>query len=182
MTVTEARPEHAAASQTRSLPGRGVHRTGSDVVLLGALALACAAVAAVVAMRGRSETAGVADASSAERSENLPAKIVAAATSAGTALDATHGEPRQVVIAAYAAMVATLTAANPRVRATDTPGRVLDRAAAEGVVDVLAARALIGLFEHARFSTHPVTSQHVAAAGEALVRVRTSAGAFAGVG
>jgi hypothetical protein len=178
VTVTEPRSgPPPTPARSRPAASTGGRHLGRDALLLGALAVAIAAAAGVAARRRPGDDAAPDDGTDVE---NLGAEVAAAATAASSALDVADGDPRSAVIAAYTAMTRTLSAADPKLRATDTPGRLLDRAAAAGVVDVTAAAALIGLFEHARFSTHPVTAAHVTAARDALARVTSSARAFAG--
>lgn len=85
-------------------------------------------------------------------------------------------DPRQAIIACYSAMEATLAAHGARRRAADTPGELLDRAAAAGLVRSDAAGALTDLFRRARFSGHLIPEDAVAAARVALIRLRTDIG------
>lgn len=91
---------------------------------------------------------------------------------------AIHGltDPRQAIIACYSAMEATLAAHGARRRVADTPGELLDRAAAAGLVRSDAAGALTELFRRARFSSHPIPEDAVATAQAALARLRTDIG------
>jgi hypothetical protein len=66
-------------------------------------------------------------------------------------------DPREAVIAAYAAMQETLAARGvPRLRA-EAPREYLQRVLRASAASEAEARTLTGLFEEARFSTHPIS-------------------------
>lgn len=97
--------------------------------------------------------------------------VAEGALAALTGLDS-DADPRAAVIAAYAGMVAALDAAGADRAAVLTPGRLLLRAAAAGLIDGGDARSLTTLFELARFSTHEITPADVADARARLDAVR----------
>ncbi|MGV0605917.1 DUF4129 domain-containing protein [Mycolicibacterium sp. XJ1904] len=81
-------------------------------------------------------------------------------------------EPREAIIACYAAMERELTrvpGAAPQ--AYDTPTEVLARAVASGALRSDSATELVELFEEARFSPHVMSEQHRDAAVQVLNRV-----------
>lgn len=83
-------------------------------------------------------------------------------------------EPREAIIACYAAMERELTrvpGAAPQ--AYDTPTEVLARAVASGALRSDSATELVELFEEARFSPHVMSEQHRDAAVRVLNRVLT---------
>jgi hypothetical protein len=81
-------------------------------------------------------------------------------------------EPREAIIACYAAMERELTrvpGAAPQ--DCDTPTEVLGRAVARGALHADSATELVELFEEARFSPHVMTEAHRDAAVRVLERV-----------
>ncbi|OBB70622.1 DUF4129 domain-containing protein [Mycobacterium sp. 852014-52144_SCH5372336] len=81
-------------------------------------------------------------------------------------------EPREAIIACYAAMERELTrvpGAAPQ--AYDTPTEVLARAVASGALRSDSATELVELFEEARFSPHVMSERHRDAAVQVLNRV-----------
>ncbi|OBI74329.1 DUF4129 domain-containing protein [Mycobacterium sp. E740] len=81
-------------------------------------------------------------------------------------------EPREAIIACYAAMERELTrvpGAAPQ--AYDTPTEVLARAVASGALRSDSATELVDLFEEARFSPHVMNESHRDAAVQVLNRV-----------
>jgi hypothetical protein len=100
------------------------------------------------------------------------------------ALQANH-EPREAIIACYAAMEQGFAAAGSAAAAADTPTEVLARATAAGIVRSASAQVLTGLFRRARYSAEPMTPADSAAAATALAQLRADladADAGAGVG
>jgi hypothetical protein len=87
-----------------------------------------------------------------------------------------HTDPRAAIVAAYAAMAATLAAGLARrgssARASDTPTELLTRAVGSGLVSEGPATTLTELFREARFSRHPMGEGHRRAAEDALEAVR----------
>ena len=83
-------------------------------------------------------------------------------------------EPREAIIACYAAMERELTWVPGAVpQACDTPTEVLARAVACGAVRSDSATELVDLFEEARFSPHVMGEKHRDAAVRVLNRVLT---------
>ncbi|MGE2732548.1 DUF4129 domain-containing protein [Mycolicibacterium vaccae] len=70
-------------------------------------------------------------------------------------------DPREAIIACYAAMESELEKSpNTSPQASDTPSEVLARAVARRVLRAGSAAELVDLFEEARFSGHVMTEQH----------------------
>lgn len=83
-------------------------------------------------------------------------------------------EPREAIIACYAAMERELTRVPGAVpQACDTPTEVLARAVASGALRSDSATELVELFEEARFSPHVMSEHHRDAAVQVLNRVLT---------
>lgn len=83
-------------------------------------------------------------------------------------------EPREAIIACYAAMERELTRVPGAVpQACDTPTEVLARAVASGALRADSATGLVELFEEARFSPHVMSEKHRDAAVQVLNRVLT---------
>lgn len=82
-------------------------------------------------------------------------------------------EPREAIIACYAAMERGFTAAGSAPAAADTPAEVLARAAEAGIIRSAAPELLTGLFRRARYSTYPMTSADSRVAADALTEMRT---------
>ena len=173
--TTPATPTTTAPTGHRRA-SRGSGHGGRDAALLAFAAVVAAAGAGALALgRRRGDRAREQDVRHDAASEDeVRADVAAAATAASAALDRIDSDPRAAVIAAYSAMTRALTGADPQLRAGDTPRRLLERAVAAGIVDPQPARTLITHFEHARFSTHPVTALHVDAARTALEQVQAS--------
>ena len=81
-------------------------------------------------------------------------------------------EPREAIIACYAAMERELTRVPGAVpQDCDTPSEVLARAVDNRALRADSATELVELFEEARFSPHVMTEQHRDAAVGVLERV-----------
>jgi uncharacterized membrane protein YhdT len=81
-------------------------------------------------------------------------------------------EPREAIIACYAAMEAALANAPEAVpQDSDTPSEVLARAIEHHAIHGASAGELVGLFAEARFSPHVMNEQHREAAVRALEAV-----------
>lgn len=81
---------------------------------------------------------------------------------------ALEGEARAAIIACYAAMEESLSAAGlPRLH-SDSPADLLARAAGRGLIAGGAAGRLAELFREARYSTHAMTPRHLTDARAAL--------------
>lgn len=81
-------------------------------------------------------------------------------------------DPRAAIIAAYEQMQHTAQERGLVPGVTDTPAEFLARAARTGAVDPAAAARLTELFERARFSHRPITSDDRSAARAALAELR----------
>lgn len=78
-------------------------------------------------------------------------------------------QPREAIIACYAAMEQALAGApDAAPQASDTPSEVLARAVGNRALSPASASELVALFTEARFSTHVMTEQHRQAAERAL--------------
>jgi Domain of unknown function (DUF4129) len=150
------------------LPGatRRAGPAGSDFLHGVVAALAVLAVGALVVAGlwlRRRRRAGAA------RGGRPPAPSpLAAAVAAGTAALGATADPREAIIACYAAMEATLAAAGSPRRAADTPEELLSRAEGDGIIRTPAARRLTALFREARFSPHRLADSQRRAALAAL--------------
>jgi hypothetical protein len=85
-----------------------------------------------------------------------------------TALDEVAGDPREAVVACYAAMEAALSSAGSGRHSAESPEEFLARAVAEGWLPAEPGRRLTRVFLAARYSSAPVTAADVAAGREAL--------------
>ena len=90
------------------------------------------------------------------------------AVSSGRQALADLDDARAAIIACYAAMERSLSAAGADHEAADTPDEFLARAAGAGLVRGTAAGNLTGLFYEARFSRHELTAAQRDAARDAL--------------
>jgi len=90
------------------------------------------------------------------------------AVSSGRQALADLDDARAAIIACYAAMERSLSAAGADHEAADTPDEFLARAAGAGLVRGTAAGKLTGLFYEARFSGHELTAAQRDAARDAL--------------
>ncbi len=82
------------------------------------------------------------------------------------------GEPREAIIACYAAMERGFAAAGSAPAVADTPAEVLARARRAGLVKAEPAEALAGLFRRARYSRYPMTGADSRVAADALTEMR----------
>jgi hypothetical protein len=110
----------------------------------------------------------------ARRRENAPEPRALVAAGARDAIDAIAipADPRAAVLAAYARMEAALADAGLARRASEAPREYLSRLA-DGLGGGRAPAArLTGLFERARFSTHPIGEDVRSDALDALAALR----------
>jgi len=84
----------------------------------------------------------------------------------------THADPREAIIACYAAMERGFAAAGSAPAAADTPAEVLARAADAGIIRSSSPEVLTGLFRRARYSADPMTSADSGMAASALAQMR----------
>jgi hypothetical protein len=146
----------------------GASGSGSNWPLLAGMVLAVAAVIvlAVLARRRR------------RREHGLTRHRAAAADPLSAGLIAGHDallagrEPREAIIACYAAMERGFAAAGSVPDAADTPAEVLTRASEAGLIRSDSAAVLTGLFRRARYSSQPMTGADSDAAASALTRMR----------
>lgn len=82
------------------------------------------------------------------------------------------GDPRQAIIACYAAMERGFAAVGSAPAAADTPAEVLTRATESGIVRSESAGLLTGIFRRARYSTQPMTDVDSTQAATALAQMR----------
>ncbi|MBD0292941.1 MAG: DUF4129 domain-containing protein [Jiangellaceae bacterium] len=95
--------------------------------------------------------------------------VTAAAIHAGrAAFDQPGDDPRDAVVACYAAMEDALAASGAPRGIAESPQELLARATAEGRVPAAPARRLTDLFLLARYSTAPISDDDVAAGRAAL--------------
>ncbi|KUI22124.1 hypothetical protein AU193_17755 [Mycobacterium sp. GA-1285] len=141
------------------------------------LLMALIVVATAVASRrqGRSPTSGVVEAVDEPASAPTTTTSLARAAEVGLAeIGDLSREPREAIIACYAAMERELTrvpGAAPQ--ACDTPTEVLARAVTIGALRSDSATELVELFEEARFSPHVMNERHRDAAIQVLSQVLT---------
>jgi hypothetical protein len=87
-----------------------------------------------------------------------------------------EGDARAGIIGCYAAMERHLTAEGVPRAPADTPSELLGRAARERQVAEVPARTLLGLFQRARFSDHPLGEPERRDAEQALEQIIGAAG------
>jgi Domain of unknown function (DUF4129) len=143
-----------ATGGSGALPGRPSDGATGFVVpswlpwtVLGIVAVAVlAGVVVLWFRRSRRAAAAAAEEASATR---------AAVDAAIGALDS-EADPRQAVIAAYRAMQRTLSEHGVARSATEAPREYLRRVLVASQANEREAKTLTGLFEEARYSTHPI--------------------------
>ncbi len=130
--------------------------------LLALVLLAAAAITARVTSRRRGQLAAVLGPRVDDDEEASLRDAVESGRIALRELD----DARTAIIACYLAMEESLAREGAARAAADTPGELLARAAAAGLIRGRAAATLTALFYEARFSSHPLgTAQRDAAAG-----------------
>jgi hypothetical protein len=138
--------------------------TGSSWPAAAWLAAAAVAVAALLIPAWRRRRAAPPTAGDA----TTGGQALAEALTAGSAAFGAQDDPRQAIIACYAAMEEALTSTDSPPLAADTPAEVVGRAAAAGLIATQPADTLTGLFRRARYSRHPLTAADRGAAEQAL--------------
>ncbi len=138
--------------------------------LIAGMAVAIAIVLALTAWSRHQRR----DARRRPRQRNRLTQLLDSLAAAQDALTKADGEPREAIIACYAAMERGFAAAGRQTApaAADTPAEVLTRATRAGLVSAEPAAALTGLFRRARYSSQPMTKQDSEAAAGALDRMR----------
>jgi hypothetical protein len=113
-----------------------------------------------------------------EEEEVAPAEAVARAVAAGRAAvqDRAIRDPRQAIVACFAAMEDALTGLGGDIapRDADTPSEVLSRGVAGASIPEQPAAELLRLFRVARFSTHSVGEADRTSADRALTAILAS--------
>lgn len=102
-----------------------------------------------------------------------PRDDTAAVRAGQAALDQPWEDPREAVVACYAAMEQVLAETGSARRRAETPEELLQRAIGEARLAPTPGRALTGLFLAARYSSASVTAADVAAARDALRSIET---------
>ena len=82
------------------------------------------------------------------------------------------GDPRQAIIACYAALERGFAAVGSAPTAADTPAELLTRATEAGIIRSDSAGVLTGIFRRARYSTQPMTDVDSGQAATALAQMR----------
>jgi hypothetical protein len=110
--------------------------------------------------------------------EETPPETVAAAVAAGRAAvqDRTITDPREAIVACFAAMERALAGVGGDVapREADTPAEVLRRGLEGASLPAPPARTLLRLFQEARFSRHPLDEDDRSDADRALSEILNS--------
>jgi hypothetical protein len=149
-----------------------VTQAGIGTYLTAFAALAALAALIIVLMRRTQVT----DAEVEE--EPTPAEAVAKAVAAGRAavLDRAITDPREAIVACFAAMEGALAGLGGDIapKAADTPSEVLSRGVRGASIPERPAGTLLRLFREARFSEHPMGEPDRAAADEALTEILAS--------
>jgi len=134
--------------------------------LVAGMALAIAVVLAVTLLSRRRRPAGT------PRNQARRLAGLLEALTAGRDALISAGEPREAIIACYAAMERGFAAAGSAPDPADTPAEVLARAAGAGIVRSGSPETLTGLFRRARYSAEPMTSADSGVAATALAQMR----------
>jgi hypothetical protein len=162
--ATVSPPTGSAPQQPKS-QDNGADRDVLHYLIAGTVALLAMIVAgAVVARRRRVADRPVAAARPLDESGPVvaaAASLVRAAESGLAEIEDPDHEPRQAIIACYAAMERELRRHPGAVpQDFDTPTEVLARAVEHHALHVDTASELVNLFEEARFSPHVMTETH----------------------
>jgi Domain of unknown function (DUF4129) len=160
-----SRPLRGAVGVGRS--GRLIAPSAGPIwpVITG-MAIAVAVVVALTVLSRRRRSAGT----PRDRGHRLT-RLLESLAAGSDALNA-GGEPREAILACYAAMERGFAAAGSAPAAADTPAEVLARATGAGIVRSGPGEVLTGLFRRARYSTQPMTRGDAGAAGDALAQMR----------
>src|SRR4051794_4056558 len=180
--IPRPNPPPPAAQNQSSSEGKDPHTLGKGGTSPVALVVVGALLLAAVASRWQSRRAPEEVAEESEEGAEVR-RLVRAVDAAEEEL-ARHADPRDAVLAAYAAMARHLSTGVVR-RGGSTPGsdtatELLDRSVAAGLLSGASdgpARALTDLFREARFSSHPVGEAARRSAESCLQQVRAELGA-----
>ena len=147
-------------------------------VAAGVLLVMTVVATVITALRNRSTLPPVALVGRPEASEPAAPEPLAVAAERGLAEVANPAlEPREAIIACYAAMEQALASApGAAPQASDTPSEVLARAVGNQTISTGNAAALVALFAEARFSRHTMTEGHRNEAERALRSVLAELG------
>ena len=170
------------AAQDQWSAGPDAHTLGKGGTSPVALVVVGALLVAAVASRWQSRRAP--DETAEEGEERAAVRRLVRAVDAAEVELARYADPREAVLAAYAAMAAQLSTGLVR-RGGSTPGsdtatELLDRSVAAGLLSGASdgpARALTDLFREARFSDHPMGEESRRSAETSLRQVRAELGA-----
>jgi hypothetical protein len=143
-----------------------IHAAPIAAAVIGALLIA--ALVGYLLWRRRSV-----EAAETEEPAARPASPAAAAALSGATALRDFRDPRQAILACYAAMRAALLRSGVPANAADTPTDFLLRVATTGVATSSVHR-LTALFHEARFSAHPMTSADRREAESALHEIARS--------
>jgi Domain of unknown function (DUF4129) len=169
-------PEEQVTGPPPGPPGdaSGVPDTRSTVLVLVIVAATLLVGALVSRWLAARRLAGGSTDDEAEQQVEVQ-RLVAAVDAAGEGLRS-ETDPRQAVLAAYAAMARHLSSGLSRrgsgARGSDTATELLDRAVEHGLVSGPPARTLTDLFREARFSRHPMGEDTRRRAEQSLAQVR----------
>lgn len=168
----DSQPQAPAASKPAA-PRSDTYRLLAAAT--GVLLVMTAAATVVTALRNRSTLPPVALTGRPESAESAAPEPLALAAERGLAEVANPAlEPREAIIACYAAMEQALaTAPGAAPQDSDTPSEVLARAVGNRTVSTGSAAALVELFAEARFSRHTMAEGHRDEAERALRAVLT---------
>jgi hypothetical protein len=137
-------------------------------------ALLVVILAGMVLLRGRgrhrqASVALAADGTGSEPVKQGPGSLVLAAERGLAEVGDLSREPREAIIACYAAMeLALASAPGAAPQESDTPSEVLARAVEHDAIHAGSATELVTLFAEARFSTHVMNEGHRESAERAL--------------
>ena len=136
----------------------------------GILLVMMAVSTVVVGIRNRSKPPPIVLTTAPQGGAPPPDRPLAVAAERGLAQVANPAlEPREAIIACYAAMEQALAdAPGAAPQASDTPSEVLARAVGNRTISTRSASTLVELFAEARFSRHTMTEEHRDKAREAL--------------
>ena len=167
-TAPAENPAEAATAPRREKPHSDTYRLLAGAT--GVLLVMTAVSTLVVAVRNRSKLPPVVITEGPPPTGPPAAQPLAVAAERGLAEVANLSvEPREAIIACYAAMeqaLAEAPGAAPQV--SDTPSEVLARAVGNRTISTGNAAALVDLFAEARFSPHTMTEGHRDEARRAL--------------
>lgn len=167
-TAAPDRPAQPATPAPQQKPRSDTYRllAGATGVLLVMMTVATV----VAALRNRSKLPPIVVTAGPPPSASLATQPLEVAAERGLAEVANPSlEPREAIIACYAAMEQALAdAPGAAPQASDTPSEVLARAVANRTVSTRSAATLVDLFAEARFSRHTMTEEHRDEAQQAL--------------